>query len=77
GDNIPTASGTTEPGSTVTVTWPDGTTSEVTADGTTGEWTATAPGEQPDGDVTAAVTDPAGNTGSGTGTWTSTDTTPP
>ncbi|WP_157803328.1 BapA/Bap/LapF family large adhesin [Brucella pituitosa] len=77
GDNIPTASGTTEPGSTVTVTWPDGTTSEVTADGTTGEWTATAPGEQPDGDVTAAVTDPAGNTGSGTGTWTATDTTPP
>ncbi|MGN6451115.1 MAG: beta strand repeat-containing protein, partial [Brucella intermedia] len=77
GDNIPTASGTTEPGSTVVVTWPDGTTSQVTADGTTGAWTATAPAEQPDGDVTVAVTDPAGNPGTGSGTWTSSDTTPP
>ncbi|MEN5107188.1 BapA/Bap/LapF family large adhesin, partial [Brucella anthropi] len=72
----PTASGTTEPGSTVTVTWPDGTTSEVTADGTTGEWTATPVLAQPSGDVTAVVTDPAGNTGSGTGTWTPNTTTP-
>ncbi len=77
GDNIPTASGTTEPGSTVVVTWPDGTTSQVTADGTTGAWTATAPAEQPDGNVTVAVTDPAGNPGTGSGTWTSSDTTPP
>ncbi|QNQ43352.1 hypothetical protein IAR37_13325 [Brucella intermedia] len=75
GDNIPTASGTTEPGSTVVVTWPDGTTSQVTADGTTGAWTATAPVEQPDGNVTVAVTDPAGNPGTGSGTWTSSDTT--
>ncbi|MFK0686576.1 hypothetical protein NQ774_20085, partial [Ochrobactrum sp. BD61] len=52
------------------------TTSEVVADGTTGNWTATAPGAQPDGDVTVAVTDPAGNPGTGSGTWT-TDTTPP
>ncbi|KAB2708745.1 hypothetical protein F9K75_21870, partial [Brucella intermedia] len=77
GDNIPTASGTTEPGSTVVVTWPDGTTSQVTADGTTGAWTATAPAEQPDGNVTVAVTDPAGNPGTGSGTWTPSDTTPP
>src|SRR5690606_33240130 len=77
GDNIPTASGTTEPGSTVVVTWPDNTTSEVTADGTAGEWTATAPGAQPDGTVSVAVTDPAGNPGTGSGTWTSSDTTPP
>ncbi|MCB4916916.1 Ig-like domain-containing protein, partial [Brucella intermedia] len=73
GDNIPTASGTTEPGSTVVVTWPDGTTSQVTADGTTGAWTATAPAEQPDGNVTVAVTDPAGNPGTGSGTWTPSD----
>ncbi|MFK0686469.1 hypothetical protein SD208_19405, partial [Ochrobactrum sp. BD67] len=76
GDNIPTASGTTEPGSTVVVTWPDGTTSEVVADGTTGNWTATAVLAQPAGTVSVAVTDPAGNSGSGSGGWTPNTTTP-
>ncbi|MBQ0711322.1 Ig-like domain-containing protein, partial [Ochrobactrum sp. AP1BH01-1] len=76
GDNIPTASGVTEPGSTVVVSWPDGTTSTVTADGTTGAWTASPSTPQGDGTVTVTVTDPAGNAGTDTGTWTS-DTTPP
>ncbi|MGG5488436.1 hypothetical protein SDR43_00005, partial [Ochrobactrum sp. BD61] len=48
GDNIPTASGVTEPGSTVVVSWPDGTTSTVTADGTTGAWTASPSTPQAD-----------------------------
>ncbi|KOC28262.1 hypothetical protein GL58_00045, partial [Comamonas testosteroni] len=76
GDNIPTASGTTEPGSTVTVTWPDGSTSTTTADPVTGQWTVDAPTVQPSGTVSAVATDPAGNTSSGTGTWTA-DTTAP
>ncbi|MBQ0708105.1 BapA/Bap/LapF family large adhesin, partial [Ochrobactrum sp. AP1BH01-1] len=76
GDNIPTASGVTEPGSTVVVSWPDGTTSTVTADGTTGAWTATPVLAQPDGTVSVAVTDPAGNPGTGSAGWTPNTTTP-
>ncbi|MEB6667556.1 Ig-like domain-containing protein, partial [Acinetobacter vivianii] len=54
--------GTAEPGSTVTVTFPDGSTVEVPADPTTGEWTVPNPGGLKDGDtVTAIATDPAGN----------------
>ncbi|WP_176074636.1 BapA/Bap/LapF family large adhesin, partial [Brucella intermedia] len=60
----------------VVVTWPDGTTSQVTADGTTGAWTATAVLAQPAGTVSVAVTDPAGNPGSGSGGWTPSTTTP-
>ncbi|RYF83535.1 MAG: BapA prefix-like domain-containing protein, partial [Comamonadaceae bacterium] len=81
GDNIPTVSGTvSEPGSTVTVTWPDGGTSRVPTDSTTGAWTATATAPQPSGPVSAAATDAAGNAGpQATTPWTSTetDTTPP
>ncbi|WP_227512944.1 Ig-like domain-containing protein, partial [Acinetobacter venetianus] len=61
-DNDP-ISGTAEPGSTVTVTFPDGSTAEVVADPTTGEWSVPNPGGLVDGDtVTATATDPAGNT---------------
>src|SRR5690606_22611129 len=70
GDNAPTASGTTEPGTLVEITWPDGTTSQVTADGDTGEWSVTAPAAQPSGDIDVSLTDPAGNTGSAAGSWT-------
>ncbi|WP_131394615.1 Ig-like domain-containing protein, partial [Comamonas thiooxydans] len=76
GDNIPTVSGTTDPGATVTITWPDGTTSTTTADPVTGQWTVDAPAVQHSGTVSAVATDPAGNTSSGTGTWTA-DITPP
>ena len=48
----------------------------MTADGTTGAWTATAVLAQPAGTVSAAVTDPAGNPGSGSGGWTPSTTTP-
>ncbi|MFW1821656.1 Ig-like domain-containing protein, partial [Acinetobacter calcoaceticus] len=52
--------GTAEPGSTVTVTYPDGTTATVVA-GTDGSWTVPNPGLK-DGDVvTATATDAAGN----------------
>nr|WP_320158886.1 ABSDF2314 family large adhesin [Acinetobacter sp. AC1-2] len=52
--------GTAEPGSTVTVTYPDGTTATVVA-GTDGSWTVPNPGLN-DGDVvTATATDAAGN----------------
>ncbi|MDF2419280.1 Biofilm associated protein, partial [Acinetobacter beijerinckii] len=54
--------GTAEPGSTVTVTFPDGSSAQVVADPTTGAWTVPNPGGLLDGDtVTATATDPAGN----------------
>ncbi|MCH7396330.1 Ig-like domain-containing protein, partial [Acinetobacter dispersus] len=54
--------GTAEPGSTVTVTFPNGTTVQVPTDPTTGVWTTPNPGNLPDGStVTAIATDPAGN----------------
>ncbi|EXG03835.1 Ig-like domain-containing protein, partial [Acinetobacter baumannii] len=61
--------GTAEPDSTVTVTYPDGTTATVVA-GTDGTWSVPNPGNLVDGDtVTATATDPAGNTSlPGTGT---------
>ncbi|HCA5017006.1 TPA: Ig-like domain-containing protein, partial [Acinetobacter baumannii] len=61
--------GTAEPGSTVTVTYPDGITATVVA-GTDGSWSVPNPGNLVDGDtVTATATDPAGNTSlPGTGT---------
>ncbi|MGN9750931.1 Ig-like domain-containing protein, partial [Acinetobacter baumannii] len=53
--------GTAEPGSTVTVTYPDGTTATVVA-GPDGTWTVPNPGLN-DGDTVTAITeDPAGNT---------------
>ncbi|WP_228262311.1 Ig-like domain-containing protein, partial [Acinetobacter baumannii] len=55
-------SGQAEPGSTVTVTYPDGTTATVVA-GTDGTWSVPNSGNLVDGDtVTATATDPAGNT---------------
>ncbi|WP_462191976.1 Ig-like domain-containing protein, partial [Acinetobacter baumannii] len=70
-------SGQAEPGSTVTVTYPDGTTATVVA-GPDGSWSVPNPGNLVDGDtVTATATDPAGNTSlPGTGTV-SADITPP
>ncbi|MFL9550764.1 Ig-like domain-containing protein, partial [Acinetobacter baumannii] len=61
--------GTAEPGSTVTVTYPDGSTTTVVA-GPDGSWSVPNPGNLVDGDtVTATATDPAGNTSlPGTGT---------
>ncbi|MCH7320246.1 Ig-like domain-containing protein, partial [Acinetobacter sp. ANC 5659] len=63
-------SGTAEPGSTVTVTFPDGTSVQVPTDPTTGVWTTPNPGGLTNGEtVTATATDPAGNTSlPGTGT---------
>ncbi|MEK5777230.1 Ig-like domain-containing protein, partial [Acinetobacter nosocomialis] len=53
--------GTAEPGSTVTVSFPDGTTATVVA-GPDGKWTVPNPGDLTDGQtVTAIATDPAGN----------------
>ncbi|MDO3666856.1 Ig-like domain-containing protein, partial [Acinetobacter higginsii] len=54
--------GTAEPGSTVTVTFPNGTTVQVPTDPITGAWTVANPGNLVDGDtVTATATDLAGN----------------
>ncbi|EOE7426219.1 Ig-like domain-containing protein, partial [Acinetobacter baumannii] len=58
--------GTAEPGSTVTVTYPDGSTKTVVA-GLDGTWTVPNPGLNDGDEVTAVATDPAGNT-SGPGT---------
>ncbi|SSQ84432.1 biofilm-associated protein [Acinetobacter nosocomialis] len=53
--------GTAEPGSTVTVSFPDGTTATVVV-GPDGKWTVPNPGDLTDGQtVTATATDPAGN----------------
>ncbi|WP_228269013.1 Ig-like domain-containing protein, partial [Acinetobacter oleivorans] len=53
---------TAEPGSTVTVSFPDGTTATVVA-GTDGSGSVPNPGDLTDGQtVTATATDPAGNT---------------
>ncbi|MFJ0164326.1 Ig-like domain-containing protein, partial [Acinetobacter baumannii] len=60
--------GTAEPGSTVTVTYPDGSTKTVVA-GPDGTWTVPNPGLNDGDEVTAVATDPAGNTSlPGTGT---------
>ena len=61
-DGSVTIGGLAEPGSTVTVTYPDGTTGSVVA-GEDGSFTLTSPAGQPSGDVTAKATDEAGNTG--------------
>ncbi|MCH7312769.1 Ig-like domain-containing protein, partial [Acinetobacter sp. ANC 4805] len=54
--------GTAEPGSTVTVTFPDGSIAQAATDPVTGAWTVPNPGNLVDGDtVTATATDPAGN----------------
>ncbi|MFK0090956.1 Ig-like domain-containing protein, partial [Pseudomonas sp. NPDC090755] len=55
------ASGTAEPGSTVTVTWPDNSTSTVVTDGS-GNWSLESPTVQESGEVSAEATDAAGNT---------------
>ncbi|EXV54267.1 Ig-like domain-containing protein, partial [Acinetobacter baumannii] len=57
-------SGQAEPGSTVTVTYPDGTTATVVA-GTDGSWSVPNPGNLVDGD-TVTATDAAGNVGNDT-----------
>ncbi|WP_338125316.1 Ig-like domain-containing protein [Pseudomonas nitroreducens] len=61
-DGSITLGGSAEPGSTVTVTYPDGTTGSVVA-GEDGRFTLMSPAGQPSGDVTATATDQAGNTG--------------
>ncbi len=54
--------GTAEPDSTVTVSFPDGTTATVVA-GPDGTWSVPNPGNLVDGDtISATATDPAGNT---------------
>ncbi|MDR2857499.1 MAG: Ig-like domain-containing protein [Novosphingobium sp.] len=73
-DGLPTASGTAEPGSLVTVTWPDATTSSVIADPVTGAWSVESPVSQPNGPVTATATDLAGNTSLPSGALGYTDT---
>ena len=60
--NATEVSGTAEPGSTVTVTFPDGTVTTATADSATGAYSVTTPAGMPDGgEVTVTATDEAGN----------------
>ncbi|QZI68267.1 FG-GAP-like repeat-containing protein [Pseudomonas protegens] len=60
-DGTLTVSGTAEPGSTVTITYPDGTTSSVVADAS-GNYSTSSSTVQTSGNVTATATDVAGNT---------------
>ena len=70
-----TVAGTGEPGSTVTVTFPDGTTAVVHV-AANGSYTATSATAQPSGNVTVVDKDAAGNTSPVTASAYS-DTTPP
>ena len=70
-----TASGTGEPGSTITVTFPDGSTGTVTV-ANDGSWSVTSAAPQTTGSVSVTQTDAAGNTSSVAGA-SYTDTTPP
>ena len=54
-------SGIAEPGSTVTVTWPDGISTNVATDPVTGAYSAESPTVQGSGDVKVKVTDVNGN----------------
>ncbi|WP_171049448.1 Ig-like domain-containing protein [Pseudomonas nicosulfuronedens] len=74
-DGSVTVGGSAEPGSTVTITYPDGTTGSVVA-GEDGSWSITSPENQPSGDLTVKATDEAGNTGASV-TESYTDTTAP
>jgi hypothetical protein len=58
GDEV---TGTAEPGSEITVSWPDGSTSTTTVD-EDGNWTISTPPDMPSGDLTVTATDPDGNT---------------
>ncbi|WP_336984806.1 Ig-like domain-containing protein, partial [Acinetobacter modestus] len=70
--------GTAEPGSTVTVTFPDGSTAQAATDPVTGAWTVPNPGGLTNGDtVTATATDPAGNTSAPASGTVSSDVTAP
>ena len=53
--------GTAEPGSTVTVTFPDGSSLDVAADPVSGAFTALSAAQQPSGMITATARDGAGN----------------
>ncbi len=74
-DGTLTVSGTGEPGSTVTVTFPDGSTGTVVV-AADGAYSVTSDTPQTSGTVTVSQTDEAGNSSSGTDV-TFTDTTPP
>ncbi len=74
-DGSITVGGTAEPGSTVTVTYPDGSTDSVVA-GEEGTWSLTSPEDQPSGEVEVKASDEAGNTSAST-TEDYTDTTAP
>ncbi|MFA9441754.1 Ig-like domain-containing protein, partial [Uliginosibacterium sp. sgz301328] len=68
-----TVSGTAEPGSTVTVTYPDGTTGTTTTDAD-GNYSVTTTVRQTSGEVTATATDAANNISDpGEATYTDTD----
>ncbi|WP_158283946.1 Ig-like domain-containing protein [Pseudomonas sp. OV226] len=60
GDNLPEVSGKAEPGSTVTVKWPDGSSTQVLTD-SNGYWSLEAPRQQIAGTVSVTQTDAAGN----------------
>ncbi|ELN4703514.1 hypothetical protein RZ740_005053, partial [Escherichia coli] len=61
-DGSLTVGGTAEPGSTVTVTYPDGSTGSVVV-GEDGSFSITSPENQPTGEISVNATDEAGNTG--------------
>ncbi len=61
GDGGITVSGTGEPNSSITVTFPDGSSGTTTTDGN-GDYSIDSPPNQPSGTVSVTNTDPAGNT---------------
>jgi hypothetical protein len=76
GNGKPNAHGTAEPGSTVTITWPDKTISTVIAD-SSGNYSAESPNVQPTGDVSVVATDTNSNMGASSTEIIYTDNQPP
>jgi len=58
--NATTVAGTSDKGTTVTLTWPDGTTAKVPVN-PDGTWSVSVPAGMPSGTVTAVAQDPYGN----------------
>ncbi|MDR0285690.1 MAG: Ig-like domain-containing protein, partial [Propionibacteriaceae bacterium] len=59
--DVTVVAGTAEPGTTVTVTWPDGTESQPILVDAAGDWSVATPAGMPSGDLTVEAADAAGN----------------
>ena len=59
--NAKEVSGTSEPGTTIQMTWPDGTVTETARAGDDGKWLVKTPADMESGTITVVAKDPSGN----------------